>query len=133
MSPEVVTCAKGPVTSFPESPSEAICVHLCVSAQALQQMGDCSISGFPEAGMGFPAQEMSICQSASWVRGSCLGLVGGGGGGPGEGGLSPGPRSFEGSRRANMAFLHWAPRGYGPAGPAPSRAARTKLDLVTLF
>lgn len=45
MSPEVVTCAKGPITSFPESPSEAVCVHLCVSAQPLRQMGDCSIIG----------------------------------------------------------------------------------------
>lgn len=45
MSPEVVICAKGPITSFPESPSEAVCVHLCVSAQSLRQMGDCSIIG----------------------------------------------------------------------------------------
>lgn len=45
MSPEVVTCAKGPVTSFPESPSEAVYVNLCVSAQSLRQMGDCSIIG----------------------------------------------------------------------------------------
>lgn len=28
---------------------------------------------------------------------------------------------------------HGAPRKYGPSGPTPSRAARTKKDLVTPF
>lgn len=50
-----------------------------------------------------------------------------------QGGLSLGPKSFEGSRRVNMGLPHWVPREYGLAGPPPLRAARTKLDLVTTF
>lgn len=32
-----------------------------------------------------------------------------------------------------MGLPHCAPREYGPVGPTPSRAARTKKDLVTPF
>lgn len=48
-------------------------------------------------------------------------------------GPSSGPRSFEGSGRANMGLEHWVPRACGPAGPAPSSAARAKQDLVIPF
>ena len=40
-------------------------------------------------------------------------------------GPSSGPRSFEGSGRANVGLPCWVPREYGP-----SSAVRTKQDLV---